>query len=654
MPLRKTPNLDDRTFQSIVDDAKRKIPLYCPEWTDHNVSDPGVTLIELFAWMTELLLYRVNQVPDVMYVRFLEMLGITLESHQAATVPVTFYVTPVDAELRIDQDTEVATLRTANEEPVVFTTLRPLTIAPGRLLREPLIGSALDVNWRRNLRALPEQRLFEQRDGSAFYLLFDRNYTRHVLELDVRLVQKAVGVGTRAELFAWEVAQTEDWARCDVEQDATGNFNDHGVIRLRLPEMNQQEIIVPGEDPLRAFVLRCRLLNALGEVPTPSLDRLTVRTVGGTVEAANAIVARDEVLGRSTGQPGQAFQLLHTPILPRASEDECLVVEHTDGHTEIWDEVEHFAFSSPDAPHYMLDRQSGMLTFGPALPQTNGAPKLFGKAPPSGSLLRLRRYRYSGGVRGNVRTGTITVLKTALPYVRSVYNWRDAAGGRDAESLDLARMKAVGMLRSRERAVTADDYEFLAGQVRGVAATRCIGVGRQPEQPGSVQIPPGQVNLYVLPEIEFAPPERVLTYSALLEAGQPLLAQVRRRLEPLLVLGTVLQVLPPRYFCVELAVKIGMEFEDGRRDRVRREVEAVCHRFFSPYVPDSTRSPFGRTLYRADLEGLLRRVDGVTTAEVTGLTRREEQSEAVAERVPNVVLPLDALAYLGRCSVEFV
>src|SRR2546430_2442631 len=57
------PNLDDRRFQDIVDEAKRRITRYCPEWTDHNVSDPGVALIELFAWMTEMILYRVNQVP---------------------------------------------------------------------------------------------------------------------------------------------------------------------------------------------------------------------------------------------------------------------------------------------------------------------------------------------------------------------------------------------------------------------------------------------------------------------------------------------------------------------------------------------------------------------------------------------------------------
>ena len=69
------PNLDDRRFQDLVDDAKRLVQQRCPEWTDHNVSDPGVTLIELFAWMTDQLIYRLNRVPDRNYVKFLELIG---------------------------------------------------------------------------------------------------------------------------------------------------------------------------------------------------------------------------------------------------------------------------------------------------------------------------------------------------------------------------------------------------------------------------------------------------------------------------------------------------------------------------------------------------------------------------------------------------
>ena len=70
------PNLDDRRFQDLVDDAKRLVQQRCPEWTDHNVSDPGVTLIEAFAQMVDQLIYRLNRVPDRNYIKFRDLIGV--------------------------------------------------------------------------------------------------------------------------------------------------------------------------------------------------------------------------------------------------------------------------------------------------------------------------------------------------------------------------------------------------------------------------------------------------------------------------------------------------------------------------------------------------------------------------------------------------
>ena len=86
------PDLDDRRFQDLVDDAKRLVQQRCPEWSDHNVSDPGVTLIELFAWMTDQLIYRVNRVPDRLYVKFLELIDVQLFPPAAARTGVTFWL----------------------------------------------------------------------------------------------------------------------------------------------------------------------------------------------------------------------------------------------------------------------------------------------------------------------------------------------------------------------------------------------------------------------------------------------------------------------------------------------------------------------------------------------------------------------------------
>ena len=88
MPL-QAPKLDDRTFEQIVSEAKTLIPRYTQAWTDYNESDPGITLIQLFAWMTDMLLYRLNQVPELNYIKFLELLGIKPRPAQPARAEPT-------------------------------------------------------------------------------------------------------------------------------------------------------------------------------------------------------------------------------------------------------------------------------------------------------------------------------------------------------------------------------------------------------------------------------------------------------------------------------------------------------------------------------------------------------------------------------------
>ena len=125
------PNLDDRRFQDLVDEAKRLVQQRCPEWTDHNVSDPGVTLIETFAFMVDQLLYRLNRVPDRNYVKFLDLMGIRLFPPVAARAPVTFWLSaPQPEAVRIPAGTEVATVRTEVEDAVVFTVTSALDIVP--------------------------------------------------------------------------------------------------------------------------------------------------------------------------------------------------------------------------------------------------------------------------------------------------------------------------------------------------------------------------------------------------------------------------------------------------------------------------------------------------------------------------------------------
>ena len=130
------PNLDDRSWKQIVDEAVRLIPRYCPEWTNHNASDPGITLLELYAWMTEMVIYRLNKVPEKNFLTFLDLIGVRLKPPEPAKVVLEF--TPsegAEGELVVHRGTQVATLQAGGGESVTFETLRDVTLLPVHVVR---------------------------------------------------------------------------------------------------------------------------------------------------------------------------------------------------------------------------------------------------------------------------------------------------------------------------------------------------------------------------------------------------------------------------------------------------------------------------------------------------------------------------------------
>jgi hypothetical protein len=129
MPL-PLPNLDDRSFKQLVAQALQRIAVHSPEWTDLTPHDPGVTLVELFAFITETLLYRVNRLPPKAYVAFLRLLGVELRAPAAASVTLRFARSrPGEQPIEIPRGTRVTLNRAATAgEPPVFVTARTVTL----------------------------------------------------------------------------------------------------------------------------------------------------------------------------------------------------------------------------------------------------------------------------------------------------------------------------------------------------------------------------------------------------------------------------------------------------------------------------------------------------------------------------------------------
>src|SRR5712671_2656481 len=107
MPLPR-PILDDRSYEQLRDELVRRIPVYQPDWTDFNPSDPGITLIELFAFLGENVLFRFNQIPDATKLAFLKLLQIPLRPATPARAMVTIVNThPLGLDVHVPIGTEM-------------------------------------------------------------------------------------------------------------------------------------------------------------------------------------------------------------------------------------------------------------------------------------------------------------------------------------------------------------------------------------------------------------------------------------------------------------------------------------------------------------------------------------------------------------------
>nr|MDD2497553.1 hypothetical protein [Desulfitobacteriaceae bacterium] len=84
------PNYDDQTFQGIMEMVRRRIPVIYPQWTDLNEHDPGITILELFAWLKEMQQYHLNRITTRSYESMLKLLGITVGEATAAHTRVAF------------------------------------------------------------------------------------------------------------------------------------------------------------------------------------------------------------------------------------------------------------------------------------------------------------------------------------------------------------------------------------------------------------------------------------------------------------------------------------------------------------------------------------------------------------------------------------
>jgi hypothetical protein len=672
------PNLDDRRWADLVEEGRALIPFYGPEWTDHNYHCPGITFLELLAWITEMDVYQVNRVPDRHVRKFLSLVG-------ASPLP------PVAAQAVIGmqlEDGDPLSLLAGFEfegkddagNTVPFRTLGPLTIVPRVLKAIQIEGRAgfqdLTERWKRREPLL----IFgeDPQPGAAIYFGFEHplNSTvpitlyaqvgNHRWSLDERRqIVSALHEG-RDECVAapqllsceekptmvpetqepllrhhsvstvWEVFDAADgWRSLNSflgqVTDVTRAFTLNGPIQITLHQSTHAKAIGRIAQPLH--YVRCRF-QAGSYDDAPIAKDVVVN--GVLVEQA---VPANPVKQMGFGAPCQTVQCPESPVVVSSVRVET--TKQGTGEKAEWQHVRDLDASGAIDRHYMLDAMQGVVLFGDGQQ---------GRVVEPDEEITVSYFHTSAGA-GNIQAGRITEIAASqhnksytyydsiLERLTEIHNRFPSDGGWSGETLDQALARVYLDRERTPRAVTLKDYERLAVETPGTRVARASAWANvHPAFPCFKA--PGVVTVVILP---YLPVARPFPSRGLREA-------VSRYLRKRRVVTTRVEVVGPTYAEVRVRAKVHSRFGINKHEvaiRLHKAIDA----FFHPLTggPDKTGWPFGRDVYRSEVLQLFDETPGVD--HVVELEFLDEQSQAVCG---NVCLGRFGLVAAGQHQIEIV
>ena len=673
------PDLDDRRFDDLVAELQARLARHLPEMAALSPGDPVHALVDLFAWLTETVIYRANQIPDRQRRAFLNLLRLPLRparparglvSLDAASAeardlpaplaeesllkagPVSFTtvgeVQPTPLLLRVlvkrrldpaalaAEGISLAQLRAQyGVEPAAF---RPVTLRPGL---DPLtLAGTVDSAWHLAL-CLPrpptagqDSRLRDALAGKTINIGL-----APASDLDGDLATRL-----RPRRLDWTLAwwpepdarpETVRPLRLEVVADSSLGGRRAGVVRLRLPRDATKLRAVTLADPQRAGLgdtppeppadLKPGQVLCWLRLSCPQEPGLTLGHLGlNAVEVVGQGVARNLLLGLGTGRPDQSLMLHHPDVDP----DSVVIEVEQAGRLHRWTRVEQFAGCGPDDTVFRIDGASGRVDFGDGVQ---------GLRPPERSRVRAVVYRHGGGVQGNLPAGAIRELHGGGTRLRVRHDW-PTSGGVAAETLDEAERRVPAFLHHRDRAVTAEDFSVLArdNPVNPVARAEAVaGFFPGASLKAVRRDVPGVVAVFVMPPA-------VPAMGAAPKPSAGLLADVHDHLSARCLLGTELYVLSPQF--VPVSVALSLEVVDPATERqVFAEVERALLRYLWALPPGGPRGagwPRGRAVDVNELRTQAGRVAGVEAVNGLRLFHFDAEAAAWQELADAPALPL--------------
>ena len=568
------PVLDDRAWSDLVEEATARIKLRVPRWTDTAPGDLGVALVDLFAWLVEGLIFRLDQVPDKNYVAFLNLLGVTRTPPREARTRMTFAVSGPTSIFQSGDPPQLEARQTDGSAPIIFELEEPVSA----LRWVSLIQATSTAN------AIPTSSQALQtlsQSGEALPVLpFPSNIpsngdlwlcaaTPAIQGDTVAVWLPEVRVSTDGVTAEWLRLDTT-WVKATVESDTTQSLTQTGVVELGTSDWQLEKLSwAPADASTTPYYWFALHLHNAGTATAQLVGAPKALLNSG--DASTTLTVTNEQFGVSDGSAFQTFALAHWPVFIGEGLDPfaslSVTVTPVNGTPTQWTVSDATATSTEDAGNVcQLLAATGQISFGtpPVSPGDDGTSSPGPSIPPAGAVLTIARYRYiSAGAAGNIPESTISDAVTNLAGVTGVGNPFAASGGLDEESIDDAKARAPQLLRSRDRAVTTEDYERLALDASPeISSACCLGpqiwnqpnrgsiLGGQPANFAGLNRASGCVTLIVVPED---------VASELMPTATPeLLERVRRYLGQRQPAGASLDVRAPFYLPVLVVLKVSI------------------------------------------------------------------------------------------------
>ena len=676
MPL-PVPILDDRRFDDLVAEARQRLAAHLPELTQVAPGDPVHALVDLFAWLTETILYRANLIPERQRRVLLNLLQVPLRPAWPAHGLVCVDSSPRTPALPalLPSGSQIGgggqTFSTEGEvqpTPLVLTLMAKQSVDGGTLTR--LGFDEEDLREQHGLAAGDTVAAFQPRVftpgaepldlvGSldhAYYLALSapRQLAGRLPELRRALAGETLNialapphdiVGERADAasvrnrtLTWELI-SEDlddgtllFLPLTVLFDSSGGGRRPGVVRLRLPRNADlmQSLAVP--DPLFAGVgarppepprqvpqerIALWIRLSCAEEPELPLGFLGINGVAVIGQATR----RDLMVGIGNGRPDQVIDLPDRDIDPAHLR---LEVEES-GRWMAWQGVEVLFGRRAEERVYRLDAQAGQVQFGDGQ---------HGRRMPEGARIRIAEYRHGGGSAGNLPAGDLRSVNGGSGL--TLRHELATSGGRDGETVAEAERRIPGFLTHRNRAVTRADFATLAltNPLRPIGRAEVI----EGLLPGSAlsnlrRDVPGVVSLFVLPP---GAPETGRTP----KPTQGLLQDVFTHLIERVLVGTELYVLSPEFVPLAAGVRVVVRDPQTEGETLAAVRQALTD-YLWPLAPGGAEGggwPMGEDVRGAELETRVARVPGVREVSSLVLFRRVEGAWTALGEGASVVL----------------